>query len=72
MTVIHPPPSDESGNAAEDTQATPQSGSLRGTSETAEAASRDRLHEADGHGEDDEEEEEEEEREGKAKMIRAP
>ena len=72
MTVIHPPPSDESGNAAEDTQATPQSGSLRGTSETAEPASRDRLHEEDGHGEDDEEEEEEEEREGKAKMIRAP
>ena len=68
MTVIHPPPSDESGNAAEDTQATPQSGSLRGTSETVEPASRDRLHEAEGDGDDDEEEEEVEEREGKAKL----
>ena len=68
MTVIHPQPSEESGTA-EDTQTTPQPGSLRGTSETADPASRDRLHEAEVDEEDDEEEEEEEEKEGKAKQI---
>ena len=68
MTVIHPPPSDESGTA-EESQTTPQSGSQRGTTETAEPASRDRLQEAEADEEDDEEEEEEEEKEGKAKQI---
>ena len=64
MTVIHPQPSDESGTA-EDTQTTPQPGSLGGTSETADPASRDRVHEAEVDEEDDEEEEEEEEKKGK-------
>ena len=68
MTVIHPQPSEESGTA-EDTQTTPQPGSLRGTSETADPASRDRLHEAEVDEEDEEEDEEEEEKEGKAKQI---
>ena len=68
MTVIHPPPSDESGTA-EDAQTTPQPGSLREATETAEPDSGDRLHEAEVDEEDDEEEEEEEEKEGKAKQI---